>query len=506
MLDFIYALPQLYLITLISLLFFYFIIYATSKKLSFPIVNEQAFSLLYIGFIFALLLSLNLFNVNGSFLNSLFYRNTFSTGLESWLLIFGLLFFIFTYDFYKKHYNSFEILLVFIISFLGMSSLILCNSVVSLYLALELQSICFYILAAGKPRVLESIQAGIKYFVIGSFSSAIFIYGISYIYGFTGLLYFEDITKLLTSDDTINYISIFTLGLFLMFIGLLYKVYAAPFHFWIADVYQGAGYNVTMFFAIIPFISFFSVFIKLVYVVFHNYIFFIKDILLIICIFSMIFGSLGALVQTQLKRLFAYSSIAHTGYFLTCIVSNNLLVVEYVLNYLFIYMVTLTIIFGVILNTYSIKGSNKKKGKVFTYMNKITDFYMFSYYDNYLCLLTAISLFSMIGIPPLAGFVTKLFLLTSLYITREYYMIFILVLSSLISAYYLLRIIKFMYYKVIYKVRLKDKSIYFFKFIDNIPYHILLLLVYLTLFTLVYVLIPDLVVDVCFKMVWSYFN
>ena len=493
MINFILTLPEIYLILLICILFFYNIIYASSKKYKFPLLNENTINLILLAFIYLICIAYNQPIFDAAILNSLFYKNTFSITLEYFLFIIGFIFFILTKKYTIEHFNSYEILLILVISFLGMVGMITSNHMFSMYLSLELQSICFYILVATRSKNLQAIEASLKYFILGSFSSAILLFGISYIYGYTGLVYFEDLAKFLMTYTHIEYISAFTLGLLLLFIGLLFKIYAAPFHFWISDIYQGASYNITMFFAIIPFISFFSVLVKLVYLVFYDYIFFIKDILLIVSIFSMLCGSIGALYQLQFKRLMAYSSIAHIGYFLTSLVTLDIQVLLYAVNYIFLYIITITIIFGIIINIES------KKFNTYKYMNNLSDFYLFARYNKTLAFIFALSLFSLIGVPPLPGFLAKLFLLTALLNETAYILIFVVIVASLISAYYLLKIIKYMYFGIY------NYNLYFFKFIQPIPYINVISIVYITMLTLLCILYPDFLIDIASLMTISLF-
>jgi NADH-quinone oxidoreductase subunit N len=239
-----------------------------------------------------------------------------------------------------------------------------------------------------------------------------------------------------------------------------------------------------MFFATIPFLSFFVVLFKFCFFVFVDLMFLFREIFYIISILSMFFGSLFAIGKFQFKRMIAYSSIAHVGYFLICFTSLSILSFIYTLSYIIIYLLTSVLIFGLILNLpLQIKNT-------FSYLNNLNSFYLFSKFNLYISLIFIISLFSLIGIPPLPGFIVKLYVLTYLMEYKYYFISFIFICSSIFSSFYFLRIIKYIIFAV------SSKSFrYLHLNTNNIDYLVLLTSYYLFFFSFLYIFYSDFILD-----------
>jgi NADH-quinone oxidoreductase subunit N len=310
-----------------------------------------------------------------------------------------------------------------------------------MYLLLELQGISFYILTSFNRKNQYSLESGLKYFILGSFSSILLLFGISLLYGFSGLLSFNEIYFFLKNIDI--YISNFNFNLIsiafiFITISFLFKFYAAPFHFWIADIYQGAPTVVTAFFSVIPFFSIYYLFIKLLLIVFFKLYFIYNFIIKIAIVTSLVIGTFGALSQKKIKRLLAYSSITGIGYFLSLFLSESPILLYNIYTYVLLYSFSLLSIFAVFLQLYM------KKDK--KYIEQFSLLAGYVYINKYISLVLLVFFFSIAGIPPFSLFIGKLFLLTTLAINKNYFFIFLVIFITILSAYYYLRIIKIIFF------------------------------------------------------------
>ncbi len=288
--------------------------------------------------------------------------------------------------------NRFEIPLLILFSTLGMMVLISSNNLMSMYLGIELQSLSLYVIAAINRDSLQSSESGVKYFVLGALSSGILLYGCSLIYGFTGTTNFDEIKIILIELERLNIGILF--GLIFVLVGLAFKISAVPFHMWTPDVYEGAPTAVTGFFAIVPKLAG----IALIYrICLEPFIFFIdewRQIIIFLSIASMYVGGIAAIVQKNLKRLLAYSSISHTGYLLIGLASANSLGIKGLIIYITIYLLMNVGIFTIIL---SLKINDR-------YIEYLSDLSGLSKKKPIFSLCIAILMFSLAGIPPFAGF------------------------------------------------------------------------------------------------------
>jgi len=307
------------------------------------------------------------------------------------------------------------------------------NNMLSLYVGLELQSLALYVLAAFNRNSLRSSEAGIKYFILGALSSGLLLFGISLIYGFTGSIDFDVIQATLGSGEIAFGV---TFGLVFILAGLAFKVSAAPFHMWTPDVYQGAPTSVTAFFAMVPKIAAMALLLRLLFEPFSA----LEDqwvqVVYFLAVASMVVGAFGAIAQTSLKRLLAYSSIGNMGYVLIGIVAGSEAGVSAVVLYLLIYMVMTAGVFAIVL---CMRRNDKQ-------LDKISDLSGLSQHSPALAYCMAILMFSMAGIPPFAGFFGKLAIFGAA-VEAEYYVLAVIgVLTSVIGAYYYIRIIKVMFF------------------------------------------------------------
>ena len=335
--------------------------------------------------------------------------------------------------FLKEQIKKSEYSLLILLSILGLLLFISAYDLISLYLTLELQALALYVLASYKRNSEYSTEAGLKYFILGAFSSGLFLFGSSLIYGFSGLTQFNDLIAFVTIGE----IPIgFQIGIIFLLIGLLFKIAAVPFHFWIPDVYEGSPTSVTAYFAIVPKVSIIIVFIRLLDFFFESFTFNVTSLFSVLAFLSLIVGSLGALFQTRIKRLLAYSAIGHIGYLLLGFAAHSTESMVAILVYLSIYIITLIIIFAIILSLYS----NEMNIKYITELSGLAQL------NPWLGFIFSFMLFSLAGIPPLAGFFGKLNLLMSTIHQSLYFITIIAVLISVMSTFYYIRIIEIIYF------------------------------------------------------------
>ena len=334
---------------------------------------------------------------------------------------------------------SFEYILFLLFSTLSMLLMISSYDFLSLFLSIEFQTLCFYVLAASKRTSEFSTEAGMKYFLLGAFSSGILLFGCSLVYGFTGMTNFGDLRLLLTGVDTEVSLPMsgLVLGILFLGVGFLFKVSAAPFHMWAPDVYEGAPTSTTAFFALVPKIALFAVFVRIFFGAFYDLLASWQSILLICSGLSMIVGSFAALSQQRIKRLLAYSSIGHVGYMLLGFSCASLEGIEAVCIYLVIYVIMTLNVFGIVL------ALNSKQSR----LRYLSDFGMLSASHPVLAFTFACTLFSMAGIPPLAGFCSKFYIFFAALSSGLYALALLGVLTSVVSCFYYIRLIKIMYFE-----------------------------------------------------------
>ena len=328
---------------------------------------------------------------------------------------------------------EYPILIVF--ATLGMSMMISANDLISLYVGLELQSLALYVIAAFRRDSARSSEAGLKYFVLGALSSGMLLYGCSMVYGFAGSTGFETLAELFSRPGTGIEIGV-VIGLVFVIAGLAFKISAVPFHMWTPDVYQGAPTPVTAFFAIAPKIAAMALFTRVLIGPFFDLFQQWQQVVIFISILSMILGALAAIWQTNIKRLLAYSSIGHVGYALVGLAAGSADGVRGIVIYMAVYLVMTAGTFGCVL-------AMRQNGRM---VEGLADLSGLSRNAPLMALALAIFMFSMAGIPPLAGFFSKLYVFLAAIDAGLYTLAVIGVLTSVISAFYYLRIVKIMYF------------------------------------------------------------
>jgi NADH-quinone oxidoreductase subunit N len=316
-------------------------------------------------------------------------------------------------------------------SILGMMVMISSNDLMVFYIGLELQSLALYVLASFNRDQLKSSESGLKYFVLSALSSGLLLYGCSLIYGFSGSTNFEVIA------DTMNSAHFgLTFGIVFILVGLAFKISAVPFHMWAPDVYEGSPTTVTLFFAVVPKIAALTVFIRFLYIPFMNMIEQWQPIIIFLSIASMIFGAVAAIGQNNLKRIVAYSSIGHIGYALAGLAVGSNAGVQSSIIYISIYIVMNLGLFSCL---FMMKRNDQ-------YYEKIDDLSGLSKNHPILSLSLLIILFSLAGIPPLAGFFAKFYIFKSVIEQSMYFLAIVGLLSTVVAAFYYLRIIKVIYF------------------------------------------------------------
>jgi NADH-quinone oxidoreductase subunit N len=331
----------------------------------------------------------------------------------------------------RERQQKFEYSILILLSTLGMMMLISAADLIALYLGLELMSLALYVVAASDRDSVRSTEAGLKYFVLGALSSGMLLYGASLVYGFTGTVNFAGIAQA-AGQGGLG----LTFGLVFLFAGFCFKVSAVPFHMWTPDVYEGAPTPVTAFFAAAPKVAGIAMFVRAAIVAFPGIATQWQQILVFVAIASMALGAFAAIGQRNIKRLMAYSSIGHMGFALIGLAAGTAEGVQGVLVYMAIYLTMTLGVFAVILSM------RRPDGMV----ENISDLAGLARTRPAMAFFLAMLLFSMAGVPPLAGFFAKFYVFLAAIKAGLYALAVIGVLASVVGAYYYLLIVKVMYF------------------------------------------------------------
>ena len=327
--------------------------------------------------------------------------------------------------------DKFEYPIIILLSVLGMFFMVSANDLILFYLGLELQSLSLYILASIDRDNLRSTESGIKYFVLSALSSGLLLYGCSLLYGFTGSTNFELIESQLNRENTG---AIFAMVFIL--VGLAFKISAVPFHMWTPDVYEGAPTSITSYFAVVPKVAGLALLIKFMNVPFSNILLEWQTIIIFLSIASMILGAVAAMVQKNFKRLLAYSSIGHIGYALAGVATGAITGYQSAIVYISIYVV---MNIGAFSCLYLLKKDSQ-------YKENINDLSGISKKHPLLAVSLLIILFSLAGVPPLGGFFAKFYVFVAVLEKEMYTLAIIGLLTTVMSAFYYLKIIKTIYF------------------------------------------------------------
>lgn len=438
----------------------YGVLTSTSKTFNYPLIQKSIINLSILCLLFGFILLKNtlVFSENVSFFNSTIVLDNLGIYLKQYILIISLLSFIIILPYlYKQKINSFEYTLLIFFSIFGVLLICFSNDLITAYLAIEVQSLAFYLLATFQKNSVFSTEAGLKYFILGTFSSSLFLFGFSFVYGITGSTNFDDFRDLFIfinskNTDSVNIINkssqffelkMLQFGLSFILISLFFKLALAPFHIWSPDVYEGSPTSSTFFFALTPKIGIFILLTRLFQYSFFSILENWRYYFVFIALLSIIIGSFTGLEQRKMKSLLAYSSISHMGYLLLAFSTITFEGLQALFFYLLVYILTGFCVWSIFLSL-----SKKNIPYYFKKNNKdLSDLTLLSKSNKMLALFFMIALFSMAGFPPLIGFYAKMNIFLSVIEATLYFAALIGIVCSVISTFYYIRIIKVMYFE-----------------------------------------------------------
>ena len=455
--------PELFLTTSIMILLMLGVFYKNSFNLIFKLSTIVLLATFILLFNHSVDTSAKLFNNS----YTIDYLSLFMKALTLVACIFVMLS---SFDYIKLiGINKIEYPILILSATLGMMIMISSYDLIVFYMGLELQSLSLYVLVSFNRDSYRSTEAGLKYFILSALSSGLLLYGCSLIYGFSNSTNFDLIAQ---NIDQFNTGSIF--GIVFILVGLAFKVSAVPFHMWAPDVYEGSPTSVTAFFAIVPKVAALTVFIRFLYVPFINLVDQWQMIIIFISLASMILGAVAAIGQTNLKRLMAYSAIGHMGYALAGLATGSNEGIQSTVIYLSIYLVMNLGIFSCI---FMMKRKN-------IFYEDIQDLSGLSKNHPIISVCLLVLLFSLAGIPPLAGFFAKFYVFMAVIKVEMYTLAIIGLITTVISAFYYLRIIKIIYF---------DDPKEIFEIDKNLGLKVSLFLS--TIIILIYFIYPSLLID-----------
>ena len=428
--------------------------------------NSSNLNILTLLTIFIASISLLFVPDKSSIASSTFINSLLTKYIKLFILILAFLVIYISSNYLKKnqiYFFEYPVLLIF--SILGMLVMISANDLIILYISIELQSLSLYVLVALRRGSIKGSEAALKYFILGSIASAVILYGCSMVYSVVGATNYEIIRQF--SDQSFDNL-ILSLGLVLIISGVAFKLSAAPFHMWTPDVYEGSPTSVTTVLITLPKLAALTVLVNLLLYPFQNQTITWVPIIIIISILSMAIGSISALKQDNLKRLFAFSTIANIGYVMIGLASVNDEAIKASFLYMFIYTLATLGVFSFIM---ILRREDRQ-------LVTVSDISGLSRSKPLLALSVAILLLSLAGIPPFGGFFGKLFIFTAAIESGNLYLAIAGVIFSVISAYYYLKIIKTMY--------LDESSEELNYNLDQKQLFIIILMAFLMLFFVIY--------------------
>lgn len=418
-------------------------------KYNFPIIDKETFSqTMFI--LFCLLLLFTHLKIEGFFSNFLFVNDESTRCIKILITLVCLLTLnVILQAFSLQNMNLFEFFSVFLLSLLSLFLLLCTSDLISFYLTIEMQSLCFYILANFKRDSSFSTEAGLKYFISGAFISGFFLFGCTLIYGVLGTLNLNYISLLLafpfnSFDIELSYFLQF--GIICVTATLLFKIACAPFHFWSPDVYDGAPLSSTIIFSVVPKLSLFFFLIKWICSI-NIFFFNIDTVLIFLGVFSTFLGTFYALSQKRLKKLIIYSSIAQIGFLVSGLALNSLDGYTAVLFFLVIYIITSILIWSHFSVFYIFQHNVfafAKKRSSSLFLSSLTNFFQI---NSLWAFSFVVIFFSIGGIPPLTGFLSKAFILFELVSAKHILSAVLLIIISSVSAFYYIRIVKIIFFE-----------------------------------------------------------
>ena len=417
--------PELF----ISIMIMFLLIFGVFKNNS----SQLVYNLTTVSLVAALALIINLdAQIQTSLFNNSYNIDSLARFMKILLILSGIFVMLSSSKYIQiSNISKIEYPILILCSILGMMVMISSNDLIVFYMGLELQSLALYVLASFNRDNLLSTESGLKYFVLSALSSGLLLYGCSLIYGFSETTNFNQI---MVNTKEIEYG--LTFGIVFILVGLAFKISAVPFHMWAPDVYQGSPTSVTVFFALLPKIAALTVFIRFLYIPFYELGDQWQMIIIFLSIASMVFGAVAAIGQKNLKRLIAYSSISHMGYALAGLSTGTTQGVQSSITYITIYLVMNLAFFSCL---FMLKRNDE-------YYENIDDLSGLSKNHPLLSLSLLVVLFSLAGIPPLAGFFAKFYIFVAVINEKMYFLAIVGLLATVIAAFYYLRIIKIIYF------------------------------------------------------------
>jgi proton-translocating NADH-quinone oxidoreductase chain N len=465
--DFLGLLPEIFLMSATIILLIYGAVFSTSKQYNYPpLVRNVAWLGLLSIVVTTMLVVIQPITTANLCYNTLII-DKFTCVCKIALLLSTASTILMSLQYFQQEtINTFESIVLILLSTCSMLFMISAYDLIAIYLAIELQSLCFYVIAASKRTSEFSTEAGLKYFILGAFSSGILLFGCSLIYGFTGVTNLEGLAKIFTGYDIatnplsatfgiqsrqfVTQSSGIFMGILFIAVGFLFKITAVPFHMWAPDVYEGSPTFVTAFFSIAPKIAIMANMLRVF--MFSVYDPTWQQLFVLCSIASMTLGAIAGLAQHKVKRLLAYSSIAHVGYILVGFSCGTIEGIQSLLIALFIYVLMTVNAFAIVL---SLRQNRLKY---------ISDLGALARTNPILAITLSITMFSYAGIPPLAGFCSKFYLFFAALGCGAYLLALVGVVTSVISCFYYIRFVKVMYFDtpntwILYKPMDREKSL-----------------------------------------------
>lgn len=430
--------PEIFLAFAILIVFMYGVLLSTSTVYNYPLVNKNI--ILLSCYILLLTLTLTANNSVGVALifQGVYIQDDLTRSAKIFLLLGSISTLILSQLYFQRSkLNNYEYPLLILFSVLGLNLLISSSDLLSAYLAIELQALSFYVLASFQRRSVFSTEAGLKYFILGAFSSGLILYGFSLIYGVTGSTNLSDL-RCFCLNGSFEGSNVLVIGIIFLMAGFLFKIAAFPFHMWSPDVYEGAPSSSTTFFAVVPKLAILVFFSRILLYSFPQYGNIWGNILVFSGLGSIVYAAFVAIKQDSLKRLLAYSSVGHVGFILVALSTNTLEGLEALFFYSVVYMVTSIPTWGLVVSC--MEGKNKAQNNIITLAGLATS-------SPLMAFLGAVALFSLAGIPPLAGFYSKVFIFFLAIKTSMYFVAFLVLGLSVISTFYYIFVIKTIYFE-----------------------------------------------------------
>ena len=482
-----------FLSIIVLLIFFVWVSNKKTKNSQYVSCTDSLINVLF--FIIATLFFIlnNENSINHELLNNYYSNDEVSIFFKNVSLFFLTMYLFALKKVLKLTRVDFEFVILLFISFYFGILILNANDLIVLFFLVEAQSLCFYVMAASKQTSSFSTESGLKYFILGCVASGFMLFGISLIYGFSGLLSFSDIAIFLSTAklDVLLQNSMVGAGLFsgfvMLCVGLFFKLGSAPFHFWMPDVYEGAPLVITTYLATVAKIPIVFIFLKIYYEVFFEMFHYLQHFLVIFALLSLIIGTFSSIYQTKIKRLLTYSIITNTGYILLGLSLGGIQGFWVTLIYLLPYTITMVGLFFCFISLEDRVTKNEIKN-IMSLTNLAES-------KPILAFCISVLLFSLAGIPPFMGFYGKLFLFDFALKSGVYWVSVVIVIFSAISAYYYIKLIKLMYFN-------RSVNRVFYK---EIPYSNAFIISFCTLINILFFIYPDLLVATAARIALLFF-